>query len=180
MKPLENSGNDALADVLGEMLEIQDAALTCIYNAMLDGLNHNYRGLWREQDFDTHLDHAIIHLLTLKHKREDAEDHLSHALCRLAMAATMEYNESEEDSDDVDRWESEGGSEVGRSEAVGDSVLGAQARQRQYHCGSELNHPSGLAPRPAPDTFPTAGAPAVEWWCGRCQATHPYIENCPR
>ena len=191
---LEPSGNDELSNLLGETIELNTAALSCIHDAMLDGLVHNYKGKWRDQSFETHLDHAIIHLSALKNLREgDEEDHLSHALCRLAMAGVKEF-ESEESRDGVDRWESEGGAKVGGSEALGSSAkTGDSAREyhhkdgsrngapidtfpaagevRQYHEGQQVGHPSGLIPRVYDST-------SGDWHCSRCGIKHPYVEIC--
>jgi hypothetical protein len=175
MKPSENSGAAELHNILEEMSELNSAALDSVYCAMFDGVNHNYRGKWRTQSFETHIEHAIMHLLSLKNPKEgDEEDHLSHALCRLAMAATMEFDESEENSNDVDRWESEGGAKMGGSEVVGNTT------QYRFENGQIIDHASGLAPRcpgPAPDTYPAAAEPG-HFRHHRCGKIHHVSDVC--
>lgn len=173
--PSETSGAAELHNHIEEILELQQTLLEMLAEAAHDGVNHGYRGKWRSQSFDTHLDHAIMHLLALKYPREgDEEKHLYHAAFRIAAAGVMEFIELEEISDDVDRWESDGGATVGRSEALGDSVSrdgNGQSGAYKFEYGQVANHPSGLGTKKPDRKF--------EWHCCRCNRDHSYIENCP-
>lgn len=181
MKPSETS-NRELHEHIEEVIDLQTTFLSMLADAMHDGVDHGYRGKWRDQSFDEHLDHAIMHLLALKYPREDDEEnHLDHACFRIVAAGTVIEGEHEKDSDDVDRWESEGGADVGRSEAMGDSVSSDQAGQpRQYYFGQQVDHESKLGLRPSPGTFSTAGEtkPKESRACEECGHSHPAVWWC--
>ena len=174
--PLETSGAAKLHSQLEEILDLQTTSVAMIADAMHDGVDHGYRGKWRDQSFDTHLDHAIMHLLALKYPREgDMENHLEHACFRVVAAGTVQEGDysGEESGLDFDRWESEGGSTVGES-----GVVGEKAGTYRFENGEAVGHPSGVEPRlkqPNPDTYPAAPEP-ISWHCSRCGGTHPYLE----
>jgi hypothetical protein len=168
MKPSENSGAAELHSHIEEVIDLQTTFLSLLADAMHDGVDHGYHGKWRGQSFDEHIDHAIMHLLALKYPREgDKENHLEHACFRVVAAGAVEEGAlDEENSNDVDRWESEGGAKMGGSE-----VVGASTRYRFEH-GQIVDHTSGLAPRrpgPAPDTYPAAAEPGHfrHYRCGK-------------
>lgn len=175
--PFETSGADELHRHIEEILDLQQTLLEMLADAAHDGVDHGYRGKWRIQSFDTHLDHAIMHLLALKYPREgDKEKHLDHAAFRIAAAGVMELIELEENNDNVNRWESEGGATMGRSKTLGNPILrniGDVGRTCSFEHGQVTNHPSGLGVK----------QPRVDgYYCSRCGGIHPAIEPyaCPR
>lgn len=149
----ESSGKDEFRDLILEFAELLQAANDNIHDALQDGIDAGYHGKWRDQSFEEHIDHAIIHLQQLKwqHPGDHKEDHLSHALTRLAMAAVKEFESNvQKDSDDVD-GRGEQGSGMERPETMGEISGDWKERFRglvgEYRCGQKLNHPSKLDPR---------------------------------
>jgi len=69
------------------------AAVRAVDGAMDDGDAHGYTDEWTRQPASEHLTHAMQHLLD--HMRGDTGDnHLAHALCRVAMALSRRNDEA--------------------------------------------------------------------------------------
>lgn len=101
---------DCQSDILSEFADLQEEVIDAIHDAMQDGIEHGYQGDWRDINFEEHIDHAIMHLVNID--KED-DDHLSHAICRLAMASWVHYHgesdgdsgsDDEGDDTEVDKW----------------------------------------------------------------------------
>jgi hypothetical protein len=73
-------------DRQGQLL--YEAASKAIRATMEEGRLRGYDGEWMKQSAEKHLDHADKHLTMLELDNRD-EDHLAHALTRLAMAMVL-------------------------------------------------------------------------------------------
>lgn len=70
---------------------VEKMAVRAVVHAMLDGLQHGYKGEWQTIDAKEHIDHAIDHgddafAYVQQGKPQDAVEHLEHGICRMAMA----------------------------------------------------------------------------------------------
>lgn len=81
-----------------ECYTITEAALEAIRTARLIGVSKYGPSSWCDISVQEHLNHAAIHLEDGIHKLmapdyhpvDDKEDHLSHAICRLAMVKALQ------------------------------------------------------------------------------------------
>jgi hypothetical protein len=81
--------NAERADAIEELGQVMNAACWAVTQAMIEGAEAGYAGKWMEQSSSEHLDHAFNHLSNTESKEmsgEELEMHLTHAICRIAMA----------------------------------------------------------------------------------------------
>ena len=82
-----NEHGGAQSKIDGRYDMIPGEALTTLAQVFGLGATRYARNNWRRIPFEDHINHALNHLsLLLSDASDKDEDHLAHALCRLAMA----------------------------------------------------------------------------------------------
>ena len=69
--------------------DVTNAAVNAISIARQLGVPKYGPSSWREQTKEEHMTHAVMHMNLLA-RNDISEDHLSHAICRLAMARALD------------------------------------------------------------------------------------------
>lgn len=73
-----------------ECYTITEAALEAIRTARLIGVPKYGPSSWRDILIQEHLNHAIAHASLAYSMKDSNEDHLAHAICRLAMVKALQ------------------------------------------------------------------------------------------
>lgn len=82
------------ARVDGRFDLVPPEAILAIARIMEMGIKRGYtEDNWRKISLNSQLNHAIAHIIKFMMKIEDGEDHLAHALTRLAMAISVRGKE---------------------------------------------------------------------------------------